>query len=135
MSLTRNALVTVTVENVNLGIWTSKSGGQTEADGQKTRLGGMSNEVALGGPASTENVTVAKLYDTFMQSKRKWLRSLVGTGSMSVSVTPLGNNKQPSSDTDTWTGILNRVTLPDADDNSNDVAFIELELLTNQSVA
>jgi hypothetical protein len=135
MSLTRNSLVTVTVDNVSLGIWTSKSGGQTEADGVKTRLGGMSDEVALGGPASTENVVVARVYDTFMQTKVKWLRSLVGTGSMSVSVTPLGNNKQPSGPTDTFTGTVNRVTPPESDDNSNDVAMIELELLTNQSVA
>lgn len=133
--LNRNALVTVTVENVSLGIFITKSGAQLEADGLKTRLGGMSDEVALGGPASRENVTVARMFDTFMQSKAKWLDSLVGTGSMSVTYTPLGNNKQPSGPSFTYTGVLNRVTLPEADDNGNDRADIELELLSNQALA
>lgn len=135
MSLQRNALVTVTVNGESLGIWTTKTGGQTAADGQKTRVGGMSDEVALGGPATTENVVVSRLYDTYMQAKVHGLRALVGLGSMSVTTTPLGNDKQPSGPSDTYTGILNRVTPPDADDNSNNVAMIELELLTNHSVA
>ena len=132
--LTRNALVTVVVDGVSLGTWISKSGGQTEADGQKTRLGGMSSEIALGGPASTENVTVSRLFDTYMQTKYKDLRSGVGRFSMSVTHTPLGNNKQPSGPSETFTGVLNRVTPPEADDNSADTAMIELEMLSNESV-
>lgn len=133
--LQRNALVTVVVDGESLGTWISKTGGQTSAEGQKTRLGGMSPEVALGGPATTDNVVVSRLYDTYMQSKAKGLRSKVGAAPMSVSYTPLGNDKKPSGPTETYTGILNRVTTPDADDNSSDKAMIELELLTNESVA
>ena len=133
--LQRNALVTVVVDGESLGTFITKTGGQTEADGQKTRLGGMSDEVALGGPASTENVVVSRVFDTYMQAKAKGLRAKVGLASMSVSYTPLGNNRQPSGPSETYTGILNRVTIPEADDNSSDVAMIELELLTNQAVA
>lgn len=132
--LQRNALVTVVVDGDSLGTFVTKSGGQTEADGQKTRLGGMSDEVALGGPASTENVVVARVFDTYMQAKAKALRSKVGLASMSVTHTALGNDKKPTGYSETYTGILNRVTLPDADDNSSEVAMIELELLTNQAV-
>lgn len=135
MSLTRNALVSVVVDGVSLGTWISRSGGQTEADGQKTRLGGMSAEVALGGPASTENVTVARVFDTFMQTKYKALRSRVGLAIMFVSHTPLDNNKQPSGPSETYSGVLQRVTPPEADDNDAEVSMIELELSCNEVVS
>lgn len=133
--LKRNALVTVIVDGESLGTWVTKTGGQTTADGQKTRLGGMSDEVALGGPASTENPVVSRVFDTFMQARYKALRAKTGLASMSVTYTPLGNDKKPSGPAETYTGILNRVTPPDADDNASDVAMIELELLANQGVS
>lgn len=133
-TLQRNFLVTSVVSGVNLGIAVSHSGGQTEIDGQKTRVGGMSDEVAVGGPASTENVTVTYVFGSYMKSKYKWLRSQLNQP-MSVTVTPLGNNRQPDADAETFTGLLARVSPPESDDNGSDVSMIELELLTNQSVA
>jgi hypothetical protein len=130
--LTRNALVTVVVDGTTYGTWITKSGGQVEADGQKTRLGGMSSEIALGGPASRENVTVSKLFDAVMQTKYKVLETKVGTASMTVTYTPLGNDKRPVGDAITYSGILNRVTVPEADDNAAETAMIELELLANE---
>lgn len=133
--LQRNALVTVVVDGESLGTFITKTGGKTSADGKKTRLGGMSSEVALGGPASTDDITVSRVFDTFMQARAKRLRSRVGLAPMSVTHTPLGNDKKPSGPAETYTGILNGVTTPDADDNSSDVAMIELDLLANQDVS
>jgi hypothetical protein len=67
-----------------------------------------------------------------MQAKYKTLETQVGTASMSVTYTPLGNDKKPSGDATTYSGILNRVTVPEADDNASEVAQIELELLANE---
>ena len=131
--LQRNALVTVSVGGESLGTWITRTGGQTEADGQKTRLGGMSDEVALGGPASTENVVVSRIFDTYIQSKAKALRAGVGISSMSVTYNVLDNQKRVTY-SETYSGILNRFTLSDADDNSSDRGFVELELLTDQGV-
>lgn len=133
--LQRNALVTVVVDGESLGTFITKSGGATTADGQKTRLGGMSDEVALGGPASTDDVTVTRVNDTFMQARNKRLKSRVGLASMSVTFTPLGNDKQPSGPSETYTGLLAGHATPDADDNSSDVAMVELTLSANQGVA
>jgi hypothetical protein len=94
----------------------------------------MSNEVALGGPASTENVTVGRVFDIYMQTKYKRLRSRVGLATMFVSHQPLDNNARPSGPSEVYSGILNRVTTPDADDNAAEVAMIELELSSNQVV-
>lgn len=132
--LQRNALVTVTVGSESLGTWITKTGGQTEADGQKTRLGGMSDEVALGGPASVENIVVSRVFDIYMQGKLKSLRAGVGSAKMSVTYNVL-NNAKVTTYSETYSGILNRVTPPEADDNSSDVAYVELELLTDQAIA
>jgi hypothetical protein len=133
--LTRNALVTVVVDGESLGTFITKSGGAVTADGKKIRLGGMSDEVALGGPASVDDLTVTRLNDTFMQARSKRLKSRVGLASMSVTYTPLGNDKQPSGPSETYTGILNGHTTPEADDNSSDPAMVELVLLANQAIS
>lgn len=132
---TRNFLITATVEGVSLGTFTTLSGGGVEVDGLKTRVGGMSDEIAMGGPASREDVTITKLFDTFMQTKLAWLESLVGIGTMSITRTPLGNNKQPSGPSRTFGGIVGAVNAPEADDNSGDRADIELVLSANQAAA
>lgn len=130
--LTRNALVTVVVDGVSYGTWITKTGGQVEADGQKIRLGGMGPEVAVGGPSSRENVTVSRAFDDYMAVKYKTLETKNGWASMSVTHTPLKIDKTPLGDSITYTGILNRVTVPEVDDNAAEVSFIELELLANE---
>lgn len=133
MGLTRNALVTVAVDGTPLGTWTTKTGGKLDSDEVKFRSGGMDDQVALGGPATRDNVVVSREYDTYMQTKLAFLENRVGTGSMTVTFTPLGNNKTQSGPAVTYGGILKSVSTPDADDNASEVAMIELELSVNQT--
>lgn len=134
--LTRNALVTLTVDGQSLGTWITKGGGATKAEDVKIRLGGMSEQVAFGGPAETENVTAQRVHDTYMQAKVKWLRWCVShQRPASLTETPLDNDKRPSGPSETFTGIISGVTPPDRDDNSAEVAMIEVEISTNESVA
>lgn len=133
--LQRNALVTVVVDGESLGTWITTTEINTTADGQKIRLGGMSDETAFGGPASTDNPTVTRLFDTYMQSKAKALRKKVGLAvPMSVTYNALDNSKKVTY-SETVSGVLNGVKTPPADDNSSEFGYIELELLADQATS
>lgn len=124
----QNTLITVSVDNVNLGTFVSKSGGQVEADESKTRLGGMGKEISLPVLSTVENVTVAKHWDSDMRSKYASLKTKVGKKRMSVSVQALDGDGNKTGSAESYAGIFIRITPPDQDVSSNDAAMVELEL-------
>lgn len=135
MSLELNAAVTVAVGSSGLGTWTTKSGGQVEADDVKFRPGGMQPQVALGGPVSVENVTVSRMYDATLQGQIHSLMSQVGLSDMTIAHQPLDAQGNPVGKAIIYRGKLNRVTPPDVDANGNDVAMVELEMSAHGSIA
>jgi hypothetical protein len=120
----------------DFGEWMRKGGGETSIDDTKTRLGGgMQNQVSLGGPVSTENVTVSRLFDGFMQGQVHDLRNNVGKVDVTVTEQPTDRNGAPAGRAQIFTGILARVSPPEMDSDSNDLALIEIEVSTNGKVA
>lgn len=133
--LEQNSTVTVNIAGASYGTWTTKSGGQVEAEDTKFKPGGMQPEISLGGVASVENVTISKLYDATMRSKFHTLAALVGKATMSVAYQPLDADGNPSGRAIVYSGRLIRVTPPDSDASSNDAAMIEVEMSSAGSIA
>lgn len=129
-----HARVMVSVDEQNLGVWTTKSGGAVEIEDTKHRPGGLEPQIALGGLQSVENVTVSKLYDAEMASGLfSKLYASMGKP-MSVTYQPINADKTNKGNAVTYEGILGRVAPPDADANSSDVAMLELELFAHGTV-
>lgn len=129
------ASITVTVGDRDLGIWTTKSGGETDSEETKIKPGGMLPEISLGGSSSTENVVVTKLEDELVLADNVWLRSQVGRADMVVKVRPLDADGNALSVSETYTGKLKRAKSSDRDANSGDAAMYELELSAAAVVA
>lgn len=123
------ARVSVSVAGVDLGSFRTQAGGQSAGEALKTRPGGGEEEIVLASTKSYDNVTVSKLYDGLIKSKRLWLDSKVNKGQMVVSVQPLDEDNNPSGDPpDVYRGLLIRFTPPGRDSNANDEALCELEM-------
>lgn len=130
-----SAVVSVSVDGRDLGLWTTFAGGETDSEEQKFRPNGQDPEVSLGGQSTTENVTVSRLFDEPMQTQIGWLRVRAGKGEAVVKVRPLDADGNPLAASETFTGKLKRVAPPDRDANSNDPAMIELEVSPGGVVA
>jgi hypothetical protein len=112
--------------------WATYEGGALEADDQKTRPGGMANQVAIGGPASRTDVTVTTQFTDTVAGIAKQFEDAVGTGELSISVAYLKMDGKPER-TFTRTGIVKSVSIPDVDVNAGDVAFLTVIGSMNQS--
>lgn len=126
--------ITVQVDGDNLGVFTYKSGGQTSAEDTKHWPGSMQPQIALGGPASVENVTVRKLWDPELRGKTARLRAKAGKASMTIVVQPLDADGLPQGSPEVYRGILTRVMAPESDAATAEAAFLELECSTHGSV-
>jgi hypothetical protein len=56
-------LVTVSVDDRDLGIFDQKTGGEIDSEESKYNPGGMVGEISLGGRRTIGNVTVERYYD------------------------------------------------------------------------
>jgi len=109
------------------GMWATLEGGGLEADDQKTRPGGMTRQVAIGGPTSRNDITVTTQFTDAIAGLAKTFEGRSGRGTLEVSVTYLNING--SADTGfsfTRKGIVKSVQIPNVDVNTGDVAFLEV---------
>lgn len=130
--------ITLSIDGTDYGVWDNFTGGATEGDESKYREGGMGSPVSLGGPPSTENVTLARLYRVDRDAAiEKPLHALVGRGWCVVVKQPLNRDGtipagvKPT----TYKGVLQRVTPPEAESNGSDPAMIEVEVSTSGAPA
>src|SRR4051812_19449880 len=135
MSRQDQARITVSVDGVALGVFETRSGGETDSSESQYRLGGMGPRISLGGNVMVGNVTVKRLYDTDAQSRAKWLQGRVGRGRMVVTEQSLDVDGNSTGDPLVWSGVLKRVTTPDRDAESDTAATIELEMSTSGRIA
>lgn len=130
MSIQANAIVTVIIDGQSFDKWDVKSGGQTTADITRHRPGGEVQEELHGGLPTTESVTLNRAYDRARDhALLEVLRSKVGSGTVTVSYQPTDGNKIPTADPAIKrTGMLAGAPAlgPDFDNNSSDVALIEI---------
>lgn len=107
------------------GMWATYEGGALEADDQKTRPGGMTQQMAIGGPTSRGDITVTTQFTDGIALIAKRFEGRSGRGKLTVAVTykdPDGNNV--SAHGFTRTGIVKSVQIPNIDVNTGDVAFL-----------
>lgn len=107
------------------GMWATYEGGALEADDQKTRPGGMTRQLAIGGPTSRADVTVTTQYSDTLRQVAKDFETRSGRGAIEITVTfmdPDGNRDPENSFT--RKGIVKSVQLPNIDVNTGDVGFL-----------
>jgi hypothetical protein len=105
------------------GMWATYEGGALEADDQKTRPGGMTNQVAIGGPTSRNDVTVTTQFTDAIAAIAKNFENRSGRGTIDISVSYMDMNGTPRHGF-TRSGIVKSVQIPDVDVNTGDVAFL-----------
>lgn len=112
--------------------WSSKEGGEVQANAVKSHPGGMLGEIALGGPASRSDCTVKRMYTEDLDSFIAPLEGMCGNARMSISwqeLDVLGNLQgQPH----VLTGYLKEVNIPNYDSNTAAVAFLTIVMSCDQ---
>lgn len=130
-------LITVHIEDMSagdgsmmdLGTWDKQSGGDLDSSDTTYRPGGMAPQISLGGPQSTTNVTVSRLYRLARDhAKIGKLYAAVGRGKMTVSKQPLDIEGNTFGKPIVWHGVLKTVKAPTTDSEATAAALIELEM-------
>lgn len=93
--------------------WKTFSGGDLTADTQKTRPGGMGDEVDVGGEASRGDVTITRQMTDITAGWKGELEDAVGVAEALVTVKLLNRDKTASVNTETYSGTLKGVNPPD----------------------
>lgn len=128
--------VTVRVDDLDLGVFQTFSGGGTAADDTKNRPGGMGPEESLGGPVSRDAFTVGRLYKLERDhALYKVLDAKTGAGRVVAVRQKLGRDRTPVGDPITYTGTLIKVTPPDHDSNASDRAEFTLEVSADEPIS
>jgi hypothetical protein len=128
--------VSVNIDGRDFGIWEGRSGGDTDTDESKVRLGAMGPEVALGGTKSIDDVTCTKIFDIDgIGQEYVWLVARAGNAPMTVVTQPLDRDGHAHGRPWTYTGVLKGVNAPEYDAQSGDAAMIEVIMSVNSVVA
>lgn len=120
--------ITLTVDGVNLGTFTKKSGESSEVEVTQVWPGGGAQRVSVYGQKTVSDVTLARPYDDFIADRRKWLVSKQGKASCVVSTQRLDAERFPVGAPDVVTGLLSTINFPDAEAGSSDAREIEIEI-------
>lgn len=131
---TRSIMVTIFAPGsdavIMKGVWDVKTGGGVDSEERVYHPGAMAASVSLGGRTNVENVVCSRL----CRVGRDWaliprLVSIAGKARVSVTDQPLDFDGNASGINGlTYTGILKRVTPPEANSESSDPAMIEIEI-------
>lgn len=105
-------------------MWATYEGGALEADDQKTRPGGMTRQVAIGGPTSRGDVTVTTQFTDLIAAIAQNFENRSGRGRLTVSVTYLDPDGNRTGFQFTRTGIVKSVEIPNVDVNTGNVGFL-----------
>lgn len=132
------AAISVTLDDVpfNDGLsWASADGAGLTANSSKTRPGAMGDEVALGGLASRDDITVQTQLSDVILGWHPTFESRVGVGRVTVGIAFLDANKVPKTgpgSTFTVAGILDAAKLPSMDVGSPDAGMYEIVVSLDQ---
>jgi hypothetical protein len=122
-------LVTVSVDDRDLGIFDQKSGGEIDSEESKYNPGGMVGEISLGGRRTIGNVTCERYYDALRDHPLiGWLATRVGGSRVKVGYVPKDAAGVTRGDPYTYSGTLKTVSPPDADSTGNDAAKWSIEV-------
>lgn len=128
--------IRVTVDGQPYGdSWMSVEGANLTADITKTRPGGMGREVAVGGQATRDDVTVSIQLSDVVLGWHKRLESKVGNVRAKVALNFLGPNRLPTGITQTVVGVLAGANLPDMSADSADIALYQIVVALDEHAA
>jgi hypothetical protein len=125
--------VTCTIANRRIEeVWDKMTGGEFDSEETKYRSGAMGNQISLGGPTMTGNVTLSRLFDRTRdaQGLLHWLFSQVGKGTAVVTKTPLDRDGNAFGQPLVYQGTLKTVTPGDVDSNSSDADVYDIVIST-----
>ena len=111
--------------------WATYEGGTADSEDQKTRPGGMGDQVAIGGPPTREDVTVTTQFTDLVASRAKQLEGRSGKGSIKIAVNYLDPEGNRTGFSFTRIGVVKSVAIPNVDANGADVAFLTLVASVN----
>lgn len=126
------ALITVSVDQVpdfpkpKSGSWASLEGGDVEAENVKTRPGGMTPQVDLGGPTSRGDLTVKCQLAPEMVRHVVDLENVAGNSNATISYTPLDSDHSQLGTTYHLKGKLKTVQKGTWDANASNPQFLGL---------
>lgn len=121
------SLITVTVDRFSLGVFDTKSGGETTADPTIRRSGGMAGRKSYAALPEHGDLTVSRDYELERDHELvRRLRARVGRAPVIVAEQPLDENGAPWGQPIVYTGRLTGVSPADYDSDSADAAMFEL---------
>lgn len=111
------------------GNFQTKTGGETSSETTKNYDGGSLVPDVLASPAETDNITVSRAYNFARDYQaHAAARKKVGRWRTTISVTPTDEDLVATGTPTTYpNALLVRVSEPDVDSSSGDVAMFELE--------
>jgi hypothetical protein len=121
------ALITVTVDDLPLGVFDTKSGGETTAEPTKRRSGGMGAQKSYAALPDHGDVTISRDYELERDHElMRRLRPRVGRARANISEQPLDENGAPWGDPITHIGRLTGLSPSELDSDSSDAQMFEL---------
>lgn len=128
--------VTLTVDNIDFGIWDKLDGGEVDSEELKYKPGGMGAHVSLGGSVEVGNLTLSRL--CLLERDHAQIHFLierVGKANVVVNRQPLDVDANAYGDALVYTGKLKAVSPPEVDSESSDAGLLEIEITPAGTVA
>lgn len=130
MSTQSQSLVTVTVDGAPLGVFDTRTGGESDSEVAKRHVGGKATQQVYNGLRTVGDVTVSRGYERERDHElARTLEKRCGLASAAVSEQPLDDEGNPWGKPKTWTGKLKSVNTGDYDAASGDPRMIELVIV------
>lgn len=132
-STQRHFRVRASIDGVDIGVFDRRSGGTTTAEnGKHTPGSAPSSRVALGGPRTTEDVTVSRDFVATRDHELiRLYRPRCGLAEMTVSQVPLDKDGREFGRPDVWTGVLQTIGPPDYDGGSAELSSFDIVMTTD----
>ncbi|MGO1265599.1 MAG: hypothetical protein ACTMIY_03080 [Microbacterium gubbeenense] len=130
MGTNSQAIVSASLNGKSLGVFDTRSGGESTAAVSKYRPGGSKNPVVDAGRPDTADVTITRRWDQQRDiDVVRTLRAAIGRGILKVTEQPTDVDGLAFGKPSTWSGRVSSVTGGDADSNSDDVRMISVTMV------
>lgn len=134
--------LTVMLDNVNLGVWDNKTGGDQDSNSTQYFLGGMGPRISLGGTVQVSNVVLQALQmnspqpnGAQIEANKKFILSRVGKGEVTVTEQPVDDEGDAFGQAEQWTGKLKRAKLADVNSQGNNAKLFEIEVEVDGAIS
>lgn len=134
-STQHHSLVTVVADGQPLGVFETRTGGDSSGEVSKYRPGGMQAQKTRKGQSDVSDVTVGRSWERERDADiERRLRTRVAKADVVINDQPLDDDGAPWGKPRTFTGTLQAVNGGDSDANSNDAKMLELVVVVTEAV-